>query len=104
VDGQKRWGMAGTQAIDGAWSLIKKYVPNALSSKMLDTEAGRQQMALHIRLGQWHFMIGPADVLVKFAEAVECYMLEVDRGAVTDASILAAVEGIQRLPDAKDCV
>jgi hypothetical protein len=31
-------------------------------------------------------------------------MLEVDRGAVTDASILAAVEGIQRLPDAKDCV
>jgi hypothetical protein len=104
VDGQKRWGMAGTQAIDGAWSLIKKYVPNALSGKMLATEAGRQHMALHIRLGQWHFMIGPADVLVKFAEAVECYMLEVDRGAVTDASILAAVEGIQRLPDAKDCV
>jgi hypothetical protein len=99
-DGSKREGMAGTQAIDGAWRRIERYVPDECSGKMLDTDAGRQVLAMHIRLGQWHYMIGVADIFVKFAEAVQGYMREVDSGFVTDADILAAVEGDKRLPAA----
>jgi hypothetical protein len=100
LDGSMRLATAGTQSIDEAWCYIKRYSKKECSRKMLDAEAGRQMLAMRIRLGQWHYMIGGAEVFVKFAEAVEGYMLEVGRGVVTDAIILAGVEGNQRLPAA----
>jgi len=74
---RKRAAMAGTQQIDSAWRGLKaptgRKVNSIAGSAKSDSLAAQENLCLHMREGQWRYLIGCVDTWPEFCKAVRAY-------------------------------
>ena len=71
ADGQFRSGKLGCQKAEGAWHHISKYVPDSLHAPM--TDKAMHILDLHIRRGQWMYILSTDDPWPRFSAAASNY-------------------------------